>query len=118
LYRKIRAAVDAMTDLINSLLEYTQVRESLRHGFGTIEATIERAVHTVRARPEFRGLNRSDLREGRCETWFDQKKVERVLANLLVNACEAVSPESGRIDVNLREGKDGVEIRIMDNGPG
>jgi signal transduction histidine kinase len=118
LYREIRAAVDQMTDLVDSLLEFAQVRESLRRVFGSIEATLERAVHTARARPEFRCLNISVLREGRCETWFDQKKVERVLANLLVNACEAVSPESGRIDVNLREGKDGVEIRIMDNGPG
>ncbi len=118
LYREIRAAVDQMTDLVDSLLEFSQVRESLRRVFGPIEATVERAVHTVRARPEFHRLNISVLREGRCETWFDQKKVERVLANLLVNACEAVSPESGRIDVNLREGKDGVEIRIMDNGSG
>jgi signal transduction histidine kinase len=118
LYREIRAAVDQMTDLVDSLLEFSQARESLRRVFGPIEATLERAVHTVRARPEFHRLNISVLREGRCETWFDQKKVERVLANLLVNACEAVSPESGRIDVKLREGKDGVEIRIMDNGPG
>jgi signal transduction histidine kinase len=118
LYREIRAAVDQMTDLVDSLLEFSQVRESLRRVFGPIEATLDRAVHTVRARPEFHLLNISVLREGRCETWFDQKKVERVLANLLVNACEAVSPESGRVDVTLREGKDGVEIRIMDNGPG
>jgi signal transduction histidine kinase len=118
LYREIRAAVDQMTDLVDSLLEFSQVRESLRRVFGPIEATLDRAVHIVRARPEFHRLNISVWREGRCETWFDQKKVERVLANLLVNACEAVSPESGRIDVNLREEKDGVEIRITDNGPG
>jgi len=118
LYREIRDAVDQMTDLVDSLLEFSQARESLRRVFGPIEATLERAVHTVRARPEFHRLKISVLREGRCETWFDQKKVERVFANLLVNACEAVSPESGQIEVNLREGKDGVEIRIMDNGPG
>jgi len=118
LYREIRAAVDQMTDLVDSLLEFSQVRESLRRVFGPVEVTLDRAVHTVRARPEFHRLSISVLREGRCETWFDQKKVERVLANLLVNACEAVSPESGRIDVNLREGKDAVEIRIVDNGPG
>ncbi|PYU48896.1 MAG: two-component sensor histidine kinase, partial [Acidobacteria bacterium] len=57
LYREIRAAVDQMTDLVDSLLEFSQVRESLRRVFGPIEATLERAVHTVRARPEFRGLN-------------------------------------------------------------
>jgi signal transduction histidine kinase len=118
LYREIRDAVDQMTDLVDSLLEFSQARESLRRVFGPIETTLERAVHTVRARPEFHRLKISVLREGRCETWFDQKKVERVFANLLVNACEAVSPESGQIEVNLREGKDGVEIRIMDNGPG
>lgn len=118
LYREIRDAVDQMTDLVDSLLEFSQARESLRRVFGPIEATLERAVHTVRARPEFHRLKISVLREGRCETWFDQKKVERVFANLLVNACEAVSPESGQIEVSLREGKDGVEIRIMDNGPG
>jgi signal transduction histidine kinase len=118
LYREIRDAVDQMTDLVDSLLEFSQARESLRRVFGPIEATLERAVHTVRARPEFHRLKISVLREGRCETWFDQKKVERVFANLLVNACEAVSPESGQIEVNLREGKDGVEIRIRDNGPG
>jgi signal transduction histidine kinase len=118
LYREIRAAVDQMTDLVDSLLEFSQARESLRRVFGPIEATLERAVHTVRARPEFHRLNISVLREGRCETWFDQKKVERVFANLLVNACEAVSPESGKIEVTLREGQGGVEIRILDNGPG
>jgi signal transduction histidine kinase len=57
-------------------------------------------------------------REGRCETWFDQKKVERVFANMLLNACEVVSLESGKIDVILRESDNGVEIRIADNGPG
>ena len=61
-------------------------------------------------------MNISVSREGRCETWFDQKKVERVFANLLLNACEAVPYETGRVEVNLREGKDGVEIRIADNG--
>jgi signal transduction histidine kinase len=118
LYREIRNAVDQMTDLVDSLLEFSQARESLRRVFGPIEATLDRALHTVRARPEFHRLNISVLREGRCETWFDQKKVERVFANLLVNACEAVSPESGQVEVNLRESTDGVEIRIVDNGPG
>jgi signal transduction histidine kinase len=118
LYREIRAGVDQMTDLVDSLLEFSQARESLRRVFGPVEQTVERAVHTVRARPEFRGVNISVSREGRCETWFDHKKVERVFANLLLNACEAVSSESGKVEVNLREGKEGVEIRIADNGPG
>jgi signal transduction histidine kinase len=118
LYGEIRAAVDQMTELVDSLLEFSQARESLRRVFGSIEPAMERAIHTVRARREFHRLNISVLREGRCETWFDQKKVERVFANLLANACEAVPPESGRIQVSLREDNDEVEVHIIDNGPG
>jgi signal transduction histidine kinase len=118
LYREIRAAVDQMTDLVDSLLEFSQAREYLRRVFGPVETTLSRAIHTVRARPEFQRLSIAVLREGRCEAWFDQKKVERVFANVLLNACEAVPRESGKIEVNLRECKDAVEIRIMDNGSG
>jgi len=44
--------------------------------------------------------------------------MERVFSNIVLNACEAVAPESGKIEIDLREGKDDVEVRIMDNGPG
>lgn len=118
LYREIRAAVDQLTDLVDSLLEFSQARESLRRVFGPVEDAVERAIHTVRARPEFQGVSISVRREGRCETWFDRKKVERVFANMLLNACEVVPQGSGKIEVNLRESKSGVEIRIADNGPG
>jgi signal transduction histidine kinase len=110
--------VDQLTDLVDSLLEFSQARESLRRVFGPVEDAVERAVHTVRARPEFQSVKISLCREGRCETWFDQKKVERVFANILLNACEVVPSKSGKIEVNLHESKDGVEIRIADNGPG
>jgi signal transduction histidine kinase len=118
LYGEIRAAVDQMTELVDSLLEFSQARESLRRVFGPVETTLKHAIHTVRARPEFHELQISVLQEGRCETWFDHKKVERVFANLLLNACEAVSPDTGKIEVNLRQAKDVLEIRIVDNGPG
>jgi len=118
LYREIRSAVDQLTDLVDSLLEFSQARESLRRVFGPVEDAVERAIHTVRARPEFQGVNISVCREGRCETWFDHKKVERVFANMLLNACEVVPLESGKIEVKLRECESGVEIRIADNGPG
>jgi signal transduction histidine kinase len=118
LYREIRSAVDQLTDLVDSLLEFSQAKESLRRVFGPVEHAVERAIHTVRARPEFQGVSISVGREGRCETWFDHKKVERVFANMLLNACEVVAVETGKIEVKLRESKEGIEIRIADNGPG
>jgi signal transduction histidine kinase len=118
LYREIRLAVNQMTDLVDSLLEFSHARESLRRVFGRVEETLERAIRTVRARPEFQRVNISVSREGPCETWFDQKKVERVFTNLLLNACESVPGESGKIEVHLREGSGRIEIHIADNGPG
>ena len=117
-YLEIRSAVDQLTDLVDSLLEFSQAQESLRRMFGPVESAVERAIHTVRARPEFQGLDIHVSREGPCETWFDQKKVERVFANLLLNACEVVPAERAKIEVDLHESKEGVEIRISDNGPG
>ena len=118
LYHEIRAAVDQMTELVESLLEFSKARESLRRVFGPVEPAVKRAVQTVRARPDFQGLQISVARHGKCETWFDQRKMERVFSNIVLNACEAVPPESGAVNIDLREGKDDLEVRISDNGPG
>lgn len=118
LYGEIRNGVNQMTDLVDSLLEFAQARESLHRVFGRVEDAATHAIQMVRARAEFRDIKISIVRDGRCETWFDEKKVERVLANLLLNACEAVSKDTGAVSVDLREGKNEIEIRIVDNGPG
>src|SRR5213593_869480 len=118
LYGEIRAAIDRMTEMVDSLLEFSRARDSLKRVFGSLEETVERARRTVQARPEFQHLNISVRREGRCETWFDHKKVERALVNLLFNACEFVPRDSGHINIDLHEGIGRVEMRIADNGPG
>jgi len=79
---------------------------------------VDRAVQDVRAHPEFQRIQIRTTSEGPTEGWFDFKKLERALLNLLLNACEAVPRESGRIDVGVRGNGEGVEIRIADNGPG
>ena len=56
--------------------------------------------------------------EGNSSGWFDPRKLERALYNLLLNSCEAVVPEAGRIHVGLNEVRGGVEIRVSDNGRG
>ena len=118
LYGEIRTAVDQMTDLVDSLLEFSQARESLRRVFGPVEESVAHAVRAVQADPEFQHVKIAVSREGRCEAWFDPKKVERAVVNLLLNACEFVAPNSGQVAVNLRENDGRVEIRVIDNGPG
>jgi len=49
---------------------------------------------------------------------FDPKKLERVIFNLLLNACEATPPSKPVVSVSVRESDRAFEIRVADNGPG
>jgi signal transduction histidine kinase len=118
IYQEIRSGVDQTTDLIDSLLEFSRARESLRRIYARVEDAVEHAVRSVHGRPEFHQVNITVSCQGRSEGWFDPKKLERGVTNLLLNACEAVPPESGKIEVHLREARDGLEIKVIDNGPG
>lgn len=118
LYQEIRVAVNQMTDLIGSLLEFSRARDALQMVYGNVENTLKNAMQIVRAQPGFRRVNITLTCEGPTEGWFDPKKLQRVFQNLLLNACEAVPPDTGRIEVRTRQTAQGLEIQIVDNGPG
>ena len=118
LYAEIRIAVDQMTELIESLLEFSRTRESLRPTYGDVRSALDRAVQGVKAHPEFQRIRVRISTEGSTEGWFDFKKLERALLNLLLNACEVVTADSGKIEIEMRRNGEWLEIRIRDNGPG
>ncbi|HEX5481421.1 MAG TPA: ATP-binding protein [Terriglobia bacterium] len=118
-YEEIRQAVNRMSELISSLLELSKARKINRPVLCSIEETVRSAIQDVQARHEFRTIGISVWHEGEpCQGWFDPIKLERVFHNLLLNACEAVSHESGLIEVRIRRAADGFEVRMADNGPG
>jgi len=118
LYQEVRAAVNQMTDLIDSLLEFSRTRESLRPSFGDLQDVLARAIENVQRHPEFASVPVQLQIEGATEGWFDSRKLERVFQNLLVNACEAAPRGSGRILVRLQSTGRALEIRVTDNGHG
>jgi signal transduction histidine kinase len=115
---EIRIAVNRMTDEISSLLGLSKQREPLHLIHAQVEAIIERAIQSVKVLPDFASITITFRSDEKCEGWFDPAKVERVMLNLLFNACEAVSPNSGKIEVSSRVTEKGIEIRVADNGPG
>jgi len=117
-YQEIRIAVNRMTDEINSLLGFSKQREPLKLQYGAVGEVIERAIQTVKALPEFEFIAITFTEEGECVGWFDPGKFERVILNLLFNACEAVPPESGKIVITSSISDQAIEIRVADNGPG
>ncbi|PYX04727.1 MAG: hypothetical protein DMG88_23795 [Acidobacteria bacterium] len=118
LYGEVRIAVNQMTDLIDSLLEFSRTRESLRPSYGSVRDSIEHVVQAIRSHPEFHNVQLAISEQGNSTGWFDPKRLERALYNLLLNACEAVVSNAGSILVELREIRDGAEIRVSDNGHG
>ena len=118
LYGEVSMAVNQMTDLIESLLEFSRTRESLRPSFGDLQKTLQYSVQMIKSHPESLGVKINLDCDGSCDGWFDAKKMERVLHNLLLNACEAVPHAGGRIDLHLRRSGETAELQVCDNGPG
>ncbi len=117
-YQEIRLAVEQMNDLIESLLEFSRGREMPRLVRVNPADVVERAIRIVKAKAGYQQIQFAENGPETLECEIDPVKMERALVNLLVNACEAVSAETGRVKV-IWEKRDGeLQIRVADNGPG
>jgi signal transduction histidine kinase len=132
LYQEVRTGVNQMTDLIDSLLEFARTRESLNPSYASVTETVRRATQAVRLHPRHQGtlievhnlgaavdlgLPGSNFSAAEL-AWFDPRKLERVLYNLLLNACEAAPPVDGRVRVTVNSTAAALIIQVSDNGPG
>src|SRR3981081_4952535 len=61
LYAEIRVAVKQMTDLIESLLEFSRTRESLHPSHGDVREAVESAIKALKAHPEFQQIGRAHV---------------------------------------------------------
>ena len=118
LYQEVRTGVNLMTDLIDSLLEFARTRESLNPAYGNVCDTVQRSVQAVRLHPRHHDSCIEVRCNGLCSGWFDSRKLERALYNLLLNACEASPSSGGRVEVAVSENAGAIAIEVSDNGPG
>jgi signal transduction histidine kinase len=117
-YQEIRSAVEGMNKLLSSLLECSTGRDTLRPATRNIVETIHRLIRMTSVRQEFRRINIQHHHEGIAVGWFDENCLERVITNLVLNACEAVSPDSGQIVITTIGDRACLQIGVWDNGPG
>jgi signal transduction histidine kinase len=104
--------------LVSSLLEGSMGRDTLRPGARNIVDTVERAIRMTSVKQEFRCITIKHHHEGTAVGWFDSNRLERVVANLVLNACQAVSPDSGQIVITTTGDRAYLQIGVWDNGPG
>jgi signal transduction histidine kinase len=118
LYQEVRTGVNQMTDLIDSLLEFARTRESLSPTYASLNETVQRAMQAVRLHPRHQGTLIEVRSHGQSLAWFDSRKLERALYNLLLNACEAAPGRDGRVLVTIDRTGPSMMITVSDNGPG
>lgn len=118
LYQEVRTGVNLMTDLLDSLLEFARTRESLNPAQGNVLETIQRSVQAARLHPRHHTRSIDVLCNPQVSGWFDQRKLERALYNLLLNACEAAPAGEGKVEVTAGEVSGAITISVADNGPG
>jgi signal transduction histidine kinase len=119
LYQDIRVAADQMTELVESLLEFSRTREPLSLSYANLEAIVRRAAIAVRANPRWQSVAINIVSTSEAPVgWFDEKKLQRVFHNLLLNAYEALPPANGRVEIRIAREAQEFEIWVRDNGAG
>ena len=117
-YEEIRWSIERMNSLVTSLFEFSKDRDTIRPAVQDIGDTVERAIRMTSARQEFRRITIKHHHLGLAMGWFDSNRLERAVANLVLNACEAVSADSGLIVITTTGNQDYLQIGVWDNGPG
>ena len=118
IYQEIRSSIDWMNGLISSLMECSKDSNSFRPAVRNIVDTVERAIRITSVRQEFRRITIKHHHQGSAVGWFDSGLLERAVANLVLNAYEAVSPDSGSIVITTAGNPSCLQIGVWDNGTG
>jgi len=120
LMRDVQSAVQGMTDLLDSLLLFTQTGRALYPENASLALLIQRSVNMVRTHPAARDVRITLDGLSPLTAWVDSKKLGRAVYNLLLNACQAARRGSGPASVvlSLQDEERSILIRISDNGPG
>ncbi|MBN2718945.1 MAG: hypothetical protein JXX14_24070 [Deltaproteobacteria bacterium] len=113
----IERELDRMGRLIDDILQYARPRAPQLYPVD-LSKLCQETIHSFFTGVCHRGVAvESHLPDG-CFCMGDANQLRQVLWNLLVNASQVVSDDTGRIDVTLSKNDTAVRLEISDNGPG
>jgi signal transduction histidine kinase len=120
LFRDIQLSVQGTTDLIDSLLLFGRNGSPLNKSYESVAYLAERAIALLRNHPGTTGVEVSFSASGSCETFVDVKKIERVIYNLALNACQSAqkSAQLKLVHVIASDTGDSVAVDVIDSGAG
>jgi signal transduction histidine kinase len=117
---EVRSAVQGMTDLLDSLLLFTQTGRALHPDREAILSLTQRAVNMVRPHPEAREVSITVHGDSSIDAWVDGKKLGRAIYNLVLNGCQAArrGQKPAAVTVTLEEDEAAIRIAVADSGLG
>jgi signal transduction histidine kinase len=116
----IQEAVLAMTERIESLLQFGSSGRTNPLVHERVSLVVEKAVAAVKFHPDGRNVSITVGKFPPAEADIDARNLESAIYNLLLNACQAAtgSARVPDVKVHVREADEQIYIAISDNGPG
>jgi signal transduction histidine kinase len=117
---EIQEAVLAMTERIESLLQFGSSGRKSQVTRARVSLVVEKAVAAVKFHPDGRNVSITVGEFPPTEADIDTKNLESAIYNLLLNACQAAacSTDAPEVKVHLTEVDERIYLTILDNGPG
>jgi signal transduction histidine kinase len=120
LLEEVRAVIQDMTGMLDSLLLLAKTGQPLHPRWGSLSEVVEHAACMVRAHPDARNVDLVIQNAAPAACWMDCTKLGSAVYNLLLNACQAarlgLAPK--RVQVTFAEDQRFVHIRVIDSGRG
>jgi signal transduction histidine kinase len=117
---EIQEAVLAMTERIDSLLQFWNSGRANLLVHESVSLVVEKAVAAVKCHPDGRNVSITVGKSPPAEADIDARNLESAIYNLLLNACQAAirSTHVPEVKFHLTEVDERIYVTISDNGPG
>jgi signal transduction histidine kinase len=117
---EIQEAVLAMTERINSLLQFGSSGRNNPFIPERVSLVLEKAIAAVKLHPDGRNVSVSVGNVPPVEGNIDARNLESAIYNLLLNACQSAtrSTRVPGVKVHVSEVDEQIYVTISDNGPG
>jgi signal transduction histidine kinase len=117
---EIREAVLAMTERLDSLLQFGRSGRKDPLVRKRVSLVVEKAVAAVKFHPDGQNVSITADRFPPAEADIDARNLESAIYNLLLNACQAAtrSTHVPEVKIHLTEVDERIYVTILDNGPG
>jgi signal transduction histidine kinase len=117
---EIQEAVLAMTERIDSLLQFGSSGRNNPLVYECVSLVVKKAVAAVKFHPEGRKVSITVGEFQPAKAVIDLRNLESAIYNLLLNACQAAtrSTQIPEVKIHLTEVDERIYVTILDNGPG